>query len=31
MSKISFVIFCVEYYAKHTHKTRDEVYKLFKS
>ena len=31
MSKISFITFCVEYYAKHTHKTRDEVYKLFKS
>ena len=31
MSKLSFITFCVEYYAKHTHKTSDEVYELFKS
>ena len=30
MSKISFISFCVEYYAKHTGKTSDEVYELFK-
>ncbi len=30
MSKISFVSFCVEYYAQHINKTSDEVYKLFK-
>ncbi len=30
MSIISFISFCVEYYAKHTGKTSDEVYKLFK-
>lgn len=30
MSKISFISFCVEYYAKHTHNTGDKVYELFK-
>ncbi|MCR4783864.1 MAG: DUF3791 domain-containing protein [bacterium] len=30
MSKISFVAFCIEYYAKHTGKTSDTVYELFK-
>ena len=30
MSKISFLTFCIEYYAQHIHKTSDEVYALFK-
>lgn len=30
MSKISFISFCVEYYAEHIHKPSNEVYKLFK-
>ena len=30
MSKISFISFCIEYYAKHTGKTSDKVYELFK-
>ena len=30
MSKISFISFCVEYYAKHCHKPSDEVYELFR-
>lgn len=29
MSKLSFISFCVEHYAQHTHKSSDEVYKLF--
>ncbi len=31
MSKLSFISFCVEHYAQHTHKSNDEVYKLFKT
>ncbi len=30
MSKISFISFCVEYYAKHINKSSNEVYKIFK-
>lgn len=30
MSKISFIPFCLEYYAKHTSKSSNEVYQLFK-
>ena len=30
MSKISFISFCVEYYAEHVNKTSDEVYEIFK-
>lgn len=30
MSKISFISFCIEYYAQHISKSGDEVYKLFK-
>ena len=30
MSKISFISFCIEYYAEHTGKTGTEVYELFK-
>ena len=30
MSKISFLSFCLEYYAQHTNKPSDEIYKLFK-
>lgn len=30
MSKLSFVSFCVEYYAEHIGKPSDEVYELFK-
>ena len=30
MSKISFISFCVEYYAEHIHKPSNEVYELFK-
>ena len=30
MSRLSFISFCVEQYAKHAHKTSDEIYKLFK-
>ena len=30
MSKISFISFCVEYYAKHINKSSNEVYELFK-
>ncbi|MBQ1267078.1 MAG: DUF3791 domain-containing protein [Proteobacteria bacterium] len=30
MSKLSFITFCVEYYAKHINKTSDEVYQYFK-
>ncbi len=30
MSRLSFITFCVEYYAEHIHKTSDEVYLLFK-
>lgn len=30
MSKISFISFCVEYYAKHINKTSNEVYEIFK-
>ena len=30
MSKLSFVSFCIEYYAQHIKKTSDEVYELFK-
>ena len=30
MSKISFISFCVEYYAKHINKASNEVYNLFK-
>ncbi len=30
MSKLSFITFCVEYYAKHINKTSDEVYLYFK-
>ncbi len=29
MSKISFISFCVEYYAEHIQKPSDEVYALF--
>lgn len=31
MSKLSFISFCVEYYAKHSNKTSNEVYELFKT
>lgn len=30
MSKLSFVSFCVEYYAEHIGKPSNEVYELFK-
>ena len=30
MSKISFISFCVEYYAEHVNKKSDEVYEMFK-
>ena len=30
MSKVSFISFCIEYYAEHTGKPSDEIYKLFK-
>ena len=30
MSRISFISFCVEYYAKHINKSSNEVYELFK-
>ena len=30
MSKISFLTFCIEYYAEHTGKPSNEVYELFK-
>ena len=30
MSRISFVSFCIEYYAEHSGKPSDEVYKIFK-
>ena len=30
MSKISFISFCVEYYAQHISKPSNEVYELFK-
>ena len=30
MSKISFISFCVEYYAQHNNKSSDLVYELFK-
>jgi hypothetical protein len=30
MSKISFISFCVEYYAQHINKSSDLVYELFK-
>ena len=30
MSKISFISFCVAYYAEHIHKPSNEVYELFK-
>ncbi len=29
MSKISFISFCVEYYAEHINKPSNEVYELF--
>ncbi len=31
MSKISFISFCVEYYAEHINKPSNEVYALFKN
>ena len=31
MSKLSFISFCIEHYAQHTHKSSDEVYELFKT
>ena len=31
MSKLSFISFCIEYYAEHIGKTGSEVYSLFKS
>ena len=30
MSKVSFISFCIEYYAEHIGKPSDEIYKLFK-
>lgn len=30
MSRISFISFCVKYYAKHINKSSNEVYELFK-
>ena len=30
MSKISFISFCIEYYADHIKKPSDEVYEIFK-
>ncbi len=30
MSKLSFVAFCVEYYAEHTNQPSEKVYELFK-
>ncbi|MBQ6211662.1 MAG: DUF3791 domain-containing protein [Ruminococcus sp.] len=30
MSRISFISFCVEYFAKHINKSSNEVYELFK-
>ena len=30
MSKISFLTFCIEYYAEHTGKPSNEVYELLK-
>ena len=31
MSRVSFISFCIEYYAEHVGKTSDEVYKIFKN
>ncbi|MCM1306364.1 MAG: DUF3791 domain-containing protein [Bacteroides sp.] len=31
MSKVSFISFCVEYYAEHIGKSSSEVYALFKN
>ncbi|MBR2109189.1 MAG: DUF3791 domain-containing protein [Ruminococcus sp.] len=31
MSKVSFISFCIEYYADHTHKPSSEVYEIFKN
>lgn len=31
MSKISFISFCVEYYAEHIGKSSAEVYEIFKN
>lgn len=30
MSKISFISFCIEYYAEYKHTTSDHVYRIFK-
>lgn len=30
MSKLSFLSFCIEYYAEHTNQSSEKVYKLFK-
>ncbi|MCD7784477.1 MAG: DUF3791 domain-containing protein [Oscillospiraceae bacterium] len=30
MSELSFVTFCVEYYAEHTNQPSEKVYELFK-
>lgn len=30
MSKLSFISFCIEYYAQHIGKTGNEAYELFK-
>ena len=30
MSKLSFISFCIEHYAQHTHKSSDEVLDLLK-
>ena len=30
MSKISFITFCIELYAEHTHRDSTEVYDVFK-
>ncbi len=30
MSKISFLSFCIEYYAEHIHESSEKVYELFK-
>lgn len=29
MSKLSFVLFCIEYYAEHTGQSSEKVYELF--
>ncbi|MCD8036939.1 MAG: DUF3791 domain-containing protein [Clostridiales bacterium] len=30
MSKLSFISFCIEYYAEHTNQPSEKIYELFK-